>query len=315
MLTEIRKTFDALRKLRLGDQIKSLESVGVMSADCISLLQANCDLEDIGWKGKGTKSYGVFHPTGSADGVFSRAVRKELWIGDRVEFEDLWAEFVTAMNAAKDAKDKPTTLPLADSRAVDRMFYTSVVGFGAAVDLFGAGDRSGPGTFFEMVVGPTISLLTGRAETGAVVVDVPGAPGETDRVPVDLSFLGTHDEIALVVPTKISTRERISQAYVHQAILNTAGHPIEYRSVLCIGNENNMVREDRSAAKSFKNAFVTDTLVPSTIVQYQRYIAELDGLYYLDPPEDYLKGKKSGFPNVGEFATLLTTDLPALLTV
>lgn len=315
MLTEVRQAFDALRKLRTRDQAASLKAAQTVAAGSVALLNDNCSLEEIGWKGKGPKSYCVFHPDGTSESMFSRAIRTELWIADPAELEAGWAELVSAIQQAGTSAsvDQPSVVDVAAPREIDRLFYTAVVGFGAAVDLFGAGDRGGPGSFFEMLVGPTLSLLTARPETSGVVVDVPGAPGETERVPVDLSFLGGTDGIGLVVPTKISTRERISQAYVHHAILAKTGGETTFRTALCIGNENNMFRQDKSAAKSYKNAFVTDTLVPSTIVQYQRYIASLSGLYYLDPPHEYLHSSKSGFPPVRQFSALISEDLPKLL--
>ncbi|MDP9440459.1 MAG: hypothetical protein M3P49_17260 [Actinomycetota bacterium] len=311
MLAEIRRAFDALRRLRLRDPMKSLEAVGRIAADCLTLLRDNCDLEEIEWRGKGTKTYRVFHRVGSPASSFSRAIRTELWIGERSLFEEKWTEFLEALRRADEA---PGALQTDDAEMLDRLLYTAVIGFGASVDVFGAGDRGGPGTFFEMAVGPTVSLLTGRTETGAVLVPVPHTADQTERVPVDLSFLDDRHPIQLVVPTKISTRERISQAFVHQAILNKAGHGRKYRSVLCIGNENNMFKKNTAAAKSYDNAYVSDTLVPATIVQYQRYIAHLAGLYYLDPPHEYLTAPKDAFPPVKRFSALLTGDLPKLLT-
>jgi hypothetical protein len=58
---------------------------------------------------------------------------------------------------------------------------------------------------------------------------------------------------------------------------------------------------------------VTDTLVPKTIVLYQRYIAQLSAMYYLDPPHEYTTTPLVGFPQVKQFSALLTRDLPTLL--
>ena len=109
-----------------------------------------------------------------------------------------------------------------------------------------------------------------------------------------------------MIPTKISSRERISQAYVHQRILDADGSRA-FRSVLCIANENNM-----AGGRSLETAYLKDTLVPDTIVQYEAFIAKLAGLYYLDPPAGYLPPPPL-FPSVRQFHTLLTADLPRLV--
>lgn len=163
-----------------------------------------------------------------------------------------------------------------------------------------------------MVIGPMISLLSGRPERGEVVLPVPGT-SEVERVKTDLTF-GAERGRTLVVPTKISTRERISQAYVHQRILDAA-QPGKYRSILVACSENN-VMAPKGTAKRDRTAsvcWVQDTLVPRTIALYQRYVAELDGIFYLDPPAAYLAGGYPGLPHVATVGQLTHGELPALL--
>lgn len=306
MLSDIRERFERLRSLRRRDRRTSLILVGETACACLELLARHASRHEIGWGGAGEKIYDVFAVSGDVQ-LFSRAVNRALFVPDAQSFEQDWRLFVDALTQSRGR----LALTGIDADVVDRLAYTAVIGFGATVDIFGTGDRGGPGTFFEALVGPVISMLTERIEAGAVLVDLPD--GSAESVPVDLSFFGEARDPVLVVPTKISTRERISQAFVHQAILNKALAPRIVRSALCVGNENNMFKE-RGQPRGVSSATVRDTLVPRTIVQYQRYIAELSGLYYLDPPHTYQTVPLPGFPRVERFHALLTGDLEALLT-
>jgi hypothetical protein len=126
----------------------------------------------------------------------------------------------------------------------------------------------------------------------------PSRFGEEDAGPV------------LVVPTKLSTRERIVQAYAHQRILDEAKQG-KYHTILCACNENNLTKPPREA-KRLANVGVTDTLVPKTIVLYELYVAKLAGIYYLDPPPSYLRPTWPHFPHVATYGTLLTAELADL---
>jgi hypothetical protein len=307
-LTQLRRDFAQLKKVRRLNPAANLQLLGQFARDALVVLTNECETEEITWRGGGEKRYRVF----TADPArlrFSRVINQDLFIPSAEEFTQRWHNFVQLVlgNAGRE-----TVAGIATSE-LDRLFYTAVIAYASAVEIFQPGDRGGPGTYFEMLVGPTIAVLTGRAETGAVILPVPDT-NEVEKIPTDLTFAARSQGITLVVPTKISTRERISQAYVHQLILEAA-RPGQYRSILCIANENNVMFPVGVSAqeKTTSVAFARDTLVPGTIVLYQRYVSQLSGLYYLDPPDEYLSGRYKGFPPVKRFGHLLTQDLPSLL--
>jgi hypothetical protein len=311
-LTPILIDFDRLRKLRKAEPLPSLELVGQIAQRVLSVLLENCDRHSLGWRGRGTKEYEAFTLRGTTI-PFSRGINVGLFIHDEKMFGDLWKRYLEALAQAR-GSGSPVLGGLA-SPDINRLVYTAVVGYGAATDLFGAGNRGGPGTFFEMVIGPSIAWLTGRVEHGGPTLAVPGTD-ETETIPIDLSFRATDpSEVHLAIPTKISTRERISQAYVHQRMLDVL-EPGGWRSVLCIANENNRMGPPRAAAaaKTVDASWLVDTTVAETIVQYERYTSHLSGLYYLDPPDAYINSGLKGLPRVRHFGDLLTGDLRQLLS-
>lgn len=273
------------------------------------MLTEQCERKDIAFEGTGDKTYGVF-VVPNTKRPFSRPVNTELFVSDSDQLEDLWNTFLEALERERKAgNNRVSGLPAQD---VDRIFYTAVAGYAAAVDLFKTGDRSTPGTFFEMIVGPAISVLTGYQEGGHEELRVPS--GGVEKVTTDLTFRREEAPAILVVATKITTRERIQQAFVHQRILDAA-RPKEYRSVLGICSETNVAAPTGVTAdeRTYDICSVKETLVPGTIALYQNYLAPLDGLYYLDPPERYLAGGYNGLPPVRRFSSLFVDDLPSLL--
>lgn len=301
--------FGKLKSIRRANASDSLDLAGKLGAKATASLLADFPKRPIRFTGGGAKSYFVFLVPGS-EVRFSRPVNRTLFVDDPVEFATRWV----ALCAATKSSAGQGRLAFA-SHAVDELVYTAVIAFACAADLYGQGGRGAPGTFLEMVVGPMVATLSGRDETSSIAIPVPET-NEIERVPTDLSFASPSEPLVLVIPTKISTRERISQAYVHQRILDAARPGgKDHRSILVIANENNVIAPKGvpPSGRLVDACTVQDTLVPSTIVLYQKYVAALAGLYYLDPPDRYLSGAISGFPRVGSFGQLLTEDLPNLL--
>jgi hypothetical protein len=305
VLEHVREQFRGLRDRRRSDPERSLRDAGNIAYACLQLLTDECDRHGIEWRGRGGKNYHVYSP-GGVRTQFSRPVRSDLFVSDPAAFAAEWAALTNT------ASSKPGMLVMPTREAdIDRLVYSAVIGFAAALEAGGSSDRGGPGTFFEIVVGALLALLLDRNEASAIRVPVPGEGSERLSIRTDISFpVASAGDTTLVVPTKISTRERISQAYVHQAILEKADPEHVYRSVLCVGSETNMLGPQ---PRSVDTAYATDTLVPKTIVMYQRYIAPLSGLYYLDPPHDYVTSPRAGFPPTRQFSTLLSGDLVALI--
>lgn len=300
MIDEILSKFKATLQIRRLDPTASLRAAGEVVQASLVELEAKSERREIAWRGSGAKTYDVYSLPGS-NSEFSRGVNRDLFLSDPAEFAERWQSFLGSLERSRQSG----VLSEPAGNEIDRLFYTGVVGFGAMIDLFATGNRGGPGTFFECLVGPTVAALIDRPERSSVKVPLPGTTKQV-RVPTDLSFPpGQPQENTLVIPTKISTRERISQAYVHQRILDSDGSR-SFKSALCVANENNM-----GGGRSLETAYLKDTLVPDTIVQYEAFIAKLSGLYYLDPPTGYLPPREL-FPPVKPFHNLLTGDLPDL---
>ena len=171
--------------------------------------------------------------------------------------------------------------------------------FSICYDLWRPGSRKTPGTFFEILVGSLVQAVTPRLTRRAHVPLL--EPGES--VSTDIVFLEPGERGGLAIPVKITTRERIVQPFAHQRILDAVFGEGRFRSILVCVSE--MQRQRDTGANAI--------CVPGTIRQFQRYLAPLAGLYYLDPPARYLRDDVTGLIPVGTLGDLLAHDLPSRL--
>jgi hypothetical protein len=107
----------------------------------------------------------------------------------------------------------------------------------------------------------------------------------------------------IVFPVKITTRERIVQPFAHQRILDSVFGEGQYKSVLVCVSETQRDKENN----------VKEICVPGTIRLFQKHLARLSGIYYLDPPERYLNADLQEVISVGTLGQLLTSTLPELI--
>jgi len=297
--------FELLKNLRRSQPENVLVELGNFASAALSILRVQAIPHTISWEGAGDKRYKIF-TDGSDNSHWSRAVNVDLFLDDPNRFDLAYARLVNQVVTDRGQLQ----LQGLTNAEINIPFYTAIMAFAVVMDLYSP-SRGMQGTFFEMMVGPFISLLTDRVETGDVVLAVPGSE-EPEVIKVDLTFDDPAGGVSLAVPTKISTRERISQAFVHARILETA-RPGRYRTALCVVNENNAYSY-KGMPKGPSSIYLRDTLVPRTIALYQRYVAKIDGLYYLDPPQQYIAKVNPALPPVKPFGMLALGDLTTLLT-
>ena len=122
-----------------------------------------------------------------------------------------------------------------------------------------------------------------------------------ESVSTDIVFQKGTEQAGLVIPAKITTRERIVQVYAHQRILDSV-YPGAYKTTLIAVSETQ--RQARGG--------VNDICVPGTLKLFQRHLAPISGIYYIDPPARYLSPDLTRIVKVSDLQTLLREDLVVL---
>jgi hypothetical protein len=143
------------------------------------------------------------------------------------------------------------------------------------MELFDRQNKKGPATFFECYIGHLFAKAVGINPTKRVRLQVHGRD-----VLMTMDFLIDMGEQRRKVhlPVKMSTRERVVQAWAHQRLLDAAYGNNAYRGILVLFSETKL--DSRSLE-------VVEICVPDQWLAYQSLLAHMDRIYYFDVPERY----------------------------
>ena len=169
------------------------------------------------------------------------------------------------------------------STNITQAAYTLAVGFACVVDLLNPGDKQTPGCLYQYLV---THLLT-REFKNQPSERVKVAIGEDSvSLTMDLVIDPGNGQSKYHVAIKNSTRERASEFWAQQHILDEA-FPGHYRGFFFGMAETKL---------DHRNFEVVEICVPEQWRAYQHYLAKIQSVYYLDPPNLYLslKGKVGG---------------------
>lgn len=267
--------FAQLKEMMTEDDnatLKKLEAIGSASLKILADYSRR-DLID-GYVSIGDKKHG---------GNWSRPVRADRFIDDAKRYRAAWRAMCSEIEEG--------SLDIANTNAV---LYTTIQALACAYDLKSRGSRKTPGTFFEILVGAIMSQRLKSPRAKQVIVEV---EGESVIVPTDIFF----ESRRLIVATKTSSRDRIIQPWGHQLLLDRIADSLKaprYSSVLCLVGEVQLGRDEKRPCYP--------VCVPKQVTLYQKHVAQMKGLYYLDPPKAYLALSEQGIIPVKTIGDLLS---------
>ena len=264
------------------------------------------------FNGRPAVAYNVF----DLNGVPSRPIRPDIYLYDSETFSAKVRAF------GKSLRDGPRNWTPREVGTANEVVYTSVMAVACCFDLWQRGSRKTPGTVFEILMAallqemwprhsfskhiPLTALLNDADVAAASQEEEDVEPAEDDvkagekegpgSVSTDLVIkLRQDSDTGLVIPLKITTRERIVQPFAHQRILDSAFGEGTYRSLLVCISETQL---------DVKTKSVKQVCVPGTVKLFQKYLAPISGLYYCDLPQRYAAPDMQRVLNVrtvGEF--------------
>ena len=254
------------------------------SAASISKLQADATTQYLDTLN--TKRYDVF----SYNGNLSRPFLPGLYVNNSQDFKTKWDALIAAINSMH------KTIDLSEPE-INQVLYAAITAFSCCYDIWNPGARKTPGTFLEVMLGTILSkILPNCPRTKFITI-----PGQSEKVSTDIVLTDQQAGRSLVIPAKITTRERVVQPFAHQRILNSVFGNGTYGSVLMCVSE--MQRAGTNGAN--------EICVPGTIRLFQVHLAEMDGIYYLDPPHRYLQSDITSIIEVGTIGGFIKNKLPS----
>lgn len=235
------------------------------------------------------KEYWVFSNNGSD----SRPICKSKML-EKTEFDKYFTQFQTY-------RINDYSIGTISCSELNNLLYTAISNFCACYDIFKRGSRKTPGTYFEILLGTFISHILFDYERKKFIklpeyVSDSGDSSEADEdsVSTDIVFEKA-GYLRFVFPAKITTRERVVQPFAHQRIIDSAFGERQYLSFLLCVSEMQLDKDNS----------VHPVCVPGTIKLFQRHLAKVGGIFYLDPPQRYLDEDVSSFITVETIGNLL----------
>jgi hypothetical protein len=154
--------------------------------------------------------------------------------------------------------------------------YTLAVSLACTVDLENPGDKQTPGTYFQYLATHLLTREFNCAPSERVRVKI-----GKDEVPLTMDLvldLGA-GRPKYHVAIKNSSRERASEVWTHQRILDKAFRTRKYTGIFVGLAESKL---------DHRTNVVTEICVPDQWRAYQQFVSRISAIYYLDPPAAYL---------------------------
>lgn len=162
------------------------------------------------------------------------------------------------------------------STEITQACYTLAISLACTVDIENPGDKQTPGTYFQYLVTHLLSRELNCAPSERVKVKI-----GNDEVPLTMDLVLDLGEgkPKYHVAIKNSSRERASEVWTHQRILDMAFQSRKYIGIFAGLAENKL---------DHKSNEVTEICVPDQWRAYQQFVSQINTIYYLDAPTAYL---------------------------
>jgi hypothetical protein len=248
---------------RLLGQADGTALIAEIVSDCASFLAGETKALALKSLVEGKRYFAFRH--NDARARTSRPVNEDLYVAD---LRDLSQQI-----------NKLKADPSLDWLAADecnRLLYTLAMVFCAFNDVTSDQDKKTPGTYFELLVGHLLALAFGVQPRNRV--EVLTVEDERSTLPTDFIFDLGPRRLKFHVPVKISTRERAVQVWAHQRMLNGVYGEGRFKGVLVALAETKL---------DLRKLEVVEICLPDQWAVYQRFVARMDRVYYLDLPARY----------------------------
>lgn len=258
-LAQIRSGYERAKSLCAQDWASDSAGTAVrdLVVTCLRFLDAECSPVTLVSKVKG-KDYISFARRGAKD-LLSRPANVALFSADARVMADRWDDWIAGAL-------QPGELA--------GLSYTAALAPCLAMELFDRQNKKGPATYFECLIGHVFARSLGVNPQKRAMLRVCGRPV---RLTMDFLF-DAKRRGRLHLAVKMSTRERVVQAWSHQRILDGAYGEGTYKGIMVLFSETKLDSRSRE---------VVEICVPDQWLTYQTLLARMERIYYFDVPRRY----------------------------
>ena len=192
--------------------------------------------------------------------VVARPANKEYFVPDPILISRLWKKWLGETITPKEFA---------------KLTYTTALAPCLAMELFDRQNKKGPATYFECYVGHLFAKSIGVNPTKRARLPV---HGRNVLMTMDFLFDMGKGRRKVHLPVKMSTRERVVQAWAHQRLLEAAYGDGAFRGIIVLFSETKL---------DSRTLEVVEICVPDQWLAYQSLLAHMDRIYYFDIPGRY----------------------------
>lgn len=238
----------------------------------------------------------------------ARPVNEELFIEDASIFEERFQNLVELFNKFPNIPDTESNNSLINS-----VIYTIQQSIGVALDFLSEPNsaRKHVGNRFEELLREILTSLSVTNEKIIFKIPYPSDAGEktykceTDMVFSSHSMIKSNtkniDEKEVVVSLKTSSKDRMGKIFLDKLLMEKfAKHPVKVIGIFL----NDVQRKEETK--------ISYTFVSGLFMVYTKFLTELEGVYFIDIPENARKKPFNEY--VFPFSKLLIKDIQKLLT-
>lgn len=252
----------------------------------------------------------VIHSSTIAGNIkYLRPINKRIFISDKDFFLDYYSKLLSIFKKIRNKE----IISDEEKIIIDRVIYTLQQSIGIGLDLLVNQNsaRKHVGNRFEELI-KAIFTAIGIANK-KMVLQIPYETDEGNKIykcendliisPFDkvTSHTNSIDEKEVVVSVKTTSKDRMGKMFIDKILIEKfVNHP---QKVIGIFLNDVQRKEDNN---------ISFTLVSGLFMVYTKFLTEIDGIYYLDPPPNALKQPYSN--HMKRFSDLLVDDLEKLLT-
>lgn len=254
---ELRSAYESVKQKCQAGWRSNAAGQAALDLTLISLrfLAEDCDQVDLKSMVLG-KQYFSF----GRNGVVARPANREYFVGDPREVARNWSRWLSGN---------------LDSIHLARMLYTIALAPCLAMELFNRNDKKSPATYFECMIGHIFAKSMNIEPIRSATLPV---AGRSIRMTMDFLFETASGSPDIHLPVKMSTRERVVQAWAHQRLLDSAYGSGQYKGVMVAFSETKL---------DVRKGEVVEICVPDQWLAYQVLLAKMERIYYLDIPVRY----------------------------
>lgn len=240
---------------------------------------------------------------------FARPINNNLFIFDSTVFDTEYKKFLSIIGKIKAKK----AIPEKEYKTIDSVVYTIQQAMGVGMDFLcnPNSSRKHVGNRFEELIRLIVTELGIKNDNVVFKIPYPSEHGEKLYSCETDIILSPHDSVKsatksidkkeVVVSLKTTSKDRMGKIFLDKLLMQKfAGH-----SVKVIGIFLNDVQRKESKQISY-------TFVSGLFMVYTKFLTELEGVYFIDPPPITKKAPYNR--HIFPFSKFVTEDIWKLLS-